>query len=178
MTKNLKCTVFIIYLFLSIYQSFASDLFDRAVAAFRENRPKEAQKLILEVLDKEGPDASLYNYLGIAYCQMGDYEKSVDAFIKGSAVPFANKALLFYNAANAVFYLEDYRRAEKYYSESIGSDAEYAKSYLNRANTRMKLEKKAEALADYTRYLELNPYAAQKENIEKMIVLLSQTAAK
>ena len=174
MTKVLKCTALIIYLFSSIYQSFASDLFEQAVAAFRENRPKEAQKLLLEVLNTEGPDASLYNYLGIAYCQTGDYEKSIDAFTAGIAVPFANKALLFFNAGNAAFYLNDFRRAEQYYSSSLEEDTRYAAACLNRANARIKLDKKAEAHDDYVKYLELKPDSAQKENIEKMIQILAQ----
>lgn len=172
-----KMYVTIIYLFLAIFQSFATDLYDEAVAAFRANKPLDAQKLILEVIQKEGPDATLYNYLGIAYYQTKNFDKSVDSFVKGAMLPFANKALLYFNAANSSFVKEDYRAAEKYYTQSLSDDGEYAASYLNRANTRIKLQDEAGALSDYTAYLERVPESIQKESIDAMIAYLQNLVA-
>ena len=153
---------------------FASDLYDRAFAAYKNNRPKEAQTLFLQVLEQEGPDASVYNYLGVAYYQTGDFEKSINAFEKGSTVPFANRALLYFNAGNSAFALNDFARAEKFYTSSIAADDRYSSSYLNRANTRVKLEKYKDAFSDYDAYLKLEPETTQKDSIEAMMKLLEK----
>lgn len=148
---------------------FASDLYDRAFAAYKNNNPKEAQALFLNVLEQEGPDASVYNYLGVAYYQTGDYEKSINAFEKGCSVPFANRALLYFNAGNSAFALNDFVRAERFYTSAIAADSKYSSAYLNRANTRVKAEKYKDALADYDAYLKLQPESLQKDSIEAMM---------
>lgn len=174
MTKSHKLLPCIIYLFCFLFQSFSTDLYDKAVETFRANKPDEAQKLILEVLEKEGPDASLYNYLGISYYQTNQLDKALESFIKGTAVPFCNKALLYFNAANTAFAMNDFKLAEKYFTSSIEDDERYTSSYLNRANTRIKLEKYAEAKLDYQKYLELKPDTEQKAAIEAMIAKLGE----
>ncbi|GAH59279.1 unnamed protein product, partial [marine sediment metagenome] len=45
-------------------------------------------------------------------------------------------------------------------------------AYLNRANSRLKLEKMEGALADYIFYLRIAPNSPQREEIEKLIALL------
>ena len=171
---NKKIKVLLISLFLSagIINCFASELYDRAFAAYKNNNPEEAQGLFLQVLEQEGPDPSVYNYLGVTYYQTGDFEKSISAFEKGSKVPFANRAVLYFNAGNSAFALNDFARAEKFYTSSIAADDAYASAYLNRANTRVKLEKFKDAFNDYDAYLKLEPETEQKDSIEAMMKLL------
>jgi len=169
--------IFISVLLLSAaFQCFASDLYDRAFSAYKNNNPKEAQTLFLQLLEEEGPDASVYNYLGVSYYQTGDFEKSINAFEKGSTVPFANRALLYFNAGNSAFALNDFSRAEKFYTSSIAADERYSPAYLNRANTRVKLEKFKDAFTDYDSYLKLEPETVQKDSIQSMMKLLETKA--
>lgn len=168
--RSFICTI--IYCLLIVFQSFASDLYDEAVAVFRANKPQEAKILLAEVIQKEGADASLYNYLGIAYYQTNELDLSLDAFLKGAKVPFANKSLLYYNAGNSAFAQKDFAHAEEYYTESLKDDELYASAYLNRANARIKLLNNAGALADYEQYLELKPDCSQKDAIASVVAYL------
>ncbi len=59
------------------------------------------------------------------------------------------------------------------YSRSISSNPKLAEAYLNRANNRVQLEKYDSAVGDYRVYLNLKPATEQRENIEKMIALLT-----
>ncbi|MBO7421036.1 MAG: tetratricopeptide repeat protein [Spirochaetaceae bacterium] len=168
-----KIKIFSVLLFLiGTLSCFASELYDRAFAAYKNNSPEEARRLFLQLIEEEGPDASVYNYIGVTYYQTGDFEKSIGAFEKGSTIPFANRALLYFNAGNSAFALNDFARAEKFYTSSIAADEEYSSAYLNRANARVKLEKYKDAFSDYDAYLKLEPETEQKDSIEAMMKLL------
>lgn len=174
MKTKIKKILIPVLLLAGVFQCFASDLYDRAFSAYKSNKPKEAQTLFMQLLEEEGPDASVYNYLGVSFYQTGDFEKSINAFEKGSTVPFANRALLYFNAGNSAFALNDFFRAEKFYTSSIAADDRYSSSYLNRANTRVKLEKFKEAFADYDSYLKLEPETSQKDSIQAMMKLIEK----
>ncbi|NLK46379.1 MAG: tetratricopeptide repeat protein [Treponema sp.] len=174
MEKNIKIFLITVLIAVGTFNCFASELYERAFSAYKNNRPKEAQSLFLQVLEAEGEDASVYNYLGVTYYQTGDYEKSIEAFVKGTSVPFANRAMLYFNAGNSAFALNDFVRAEKFYTSSIAADSKYSSAYLNRANTRVKTEKYKDALVDYESYLKLVPDSLQKDSIEAMMRMLEK----
>ncbi len=153
---------------------FASDLYEKAVETFKANKPGEALVLLERTIKEEGDDAALYNYLGCAYYQTGEYEKSYDAFVKGAAVPFSNKALLFFNAGNAAFALGDFVRAETSYTRALEDDEEMIGAVLNRANSRIKLGKSQLAIEDYELYLALDKDSEQAETINAAIKYLKE----
>ena len=64
---------------------------------FRTNKPNLAvTALESEILNgTAGPDA--YNYLGLAYFQLADYKKSVEAFARGLNLPGTDKKILAFS---------------------------------------------------------------------------------
>lgn len=169
--KTIACTA-IVAAFSSF--CFASDLYEKAVETFKANKPAEALVLLEKTIKEEGDDAALYNYLGCAYYQTGEYEKSYDAFVKGAAVPFSNKALLYFNAGNAAFALGDFARAETSYTKALEDDEELVGAVLNRANSRIKLGKSQLAIEDYELYLSLDQDSEQAEAISAAIKYLKE----
>ena len=68
---------------------------------FKSNKPMEATLFLEEEIKNGTASSAAYNYLGLAYYQIGDYQNSVDAFAKGLKVPATNKKVLSFNQGNA-----------------------------------------------------------------------------
>ena len=58
------------------------------------------------------------------------------------------------------------------FTQAIRYNGSNTASYLNRANTRLKMMNKSEAVSDYRLFLNLEPENYQRESIEKLISLL------
>ncbi len=146
--------------------------FDEGESLFRSNQPELAipqfQRSMLEGSFKP----SGYNYLGIAYMQIGDIQKALSTFIEGTSVPGSDRRSLYYNAGNAAYVLKDFAKAKEYFSYAIVADTAYAKAYLNRANTNVQLATYNEAIDDYSNYLLLDPTSSQSEEVKRMIAAL------
>ena len=54
---------------------------------FKTNKPSEATLFLEEEIKNGTASSAAYNYLGLAYYQIGDYQNSVDAFARGLKVP-------------------------------------------------------------------------------------------
>ena len=52
---------------------------------FKENNPKDAVQVLENEILNGQISANTYNFLGLGYYQIGEYEKSVDAFGRGIA---------------------------------------------------------------------------------------------
>lgn len=118
-----------------------------------------------------------YNYLGLAYYQIGNYAKSVEAFKKGCAVSGTNKKLLYFNMGNSYFSMGDFQNALESYSMAIVADSSYAEPVLNKANAEIKLDRLTDAATDYKRYLVLCPQSPQRPQIEKLLSLIDAELA-
>lgn len=144
---------------------------------FRQNKPMEAIPVLLQASLTPGVNPAVFNYLGLCYMQIYKYQEALDAFLRGTSVSGSNKKILYLNAGNAAFALENYGKAEELYSFSIAADPSYAPVVLNRANSRISLQKLSEAAADYMLYLELEPNAPQRAVIESVVVLIDEELA-
>lgn len=113
-----------------------------------------------------------YNYLGLSYYQIGNYEKAAEAFKKGVAASGTSKKLLYFNLGNAYFALQKWQDALDAYSMASVADPAYAAPVLNKAGTELKMDKLLEAAADYKRFLVLRPEDEQRPQIEKIIALI------
>ena len=78
--KRLNKIIYILCLmaFFSVYAFAESD----GEKAFKNNNPSLAVMLLEQELEAGTASASAYNYLGLSYYQLGNYEKSVEAFAK------------------------------------------------------------------------------------------------
>lgn len=139
---------------------------------FMKNEPKKAIPVLEEELRGANPSPDLYNYLGIAYSQTGDFEKAVEAFNRGISVVGTNKKVLYYNQGNAYYKLQNYIKAVDCYSMTIVADPGFSEPYLNRANAYLKLNKLGECIEDYEKYLELSPNDPQEQQIRSLLSLL------
>ncbi len=167
-----KC--FMCAVLLMMASGIHADGYSDAVELFRTNKPLEAIPLFQEALSKGTAAPDIYNYLGLAYYQTGQMQKSFETYQIGLLMPDTDKRVLYYNAGNVAFALGYYDRADELYTYALSKDSHFAAATLNRANARMKSLQYEWAVDDYRTYLELAPETEQRENIEKLIALLTQ----
>lgn len=144
------------------------------VRLFKSNKPLDAIPFLEKEISGGNVDPVLYNYLGIAYYQTGDFEKSVKIFTDGLSVIGTNKKVLYFNCGNSYYALGNYQSAEDSYRMAIIADPEYADPVLNRANARLKLDKLDLAAEDYNNFLTLRPNDVQEPQIKRLLSLLAQ----
>jgi len=159
---------------------FAESLFAQSEGEklFKSNRPAEAALFLEEEINNGTASSAAYNYLGLAYYQTGEYEKSVDAFAKGLKVPATNKKILSYNQGNSYYAMGDYENAAKSFSLALSADPKFSRALLNRANSYLMAQKYSETISDYERYLIMEPEDEQRPSIEELLALLKQEIAR
>jgi tetratricopeptide (TPR) repeat protein len=152
----------------------ASEFFDKGEALFVQNKPQDARPLLESALNDDPSNEKAYLYLGIIYQQLGDPQKAIDILKRGLDIASAHKDLFYYNMGNDFFSRKEFAFAEEMYTSAITSNKNLSESYLNRANTRLQLQKYDGALGDYSLFLQLAPQDPQRPSIEKIMALLRQ----
>ena len=145
---------------------------------FKSNKPAEAVLFLEDEINNGTASSAAYNYLGLAYYQTGDYQKSVDAFAKGLKVPATNKKILSYNQGNSYYAMGDYENAAKSFSLALSADPKYTQALLNRGNSYLMAQKYNETITDYERYIVMEPEDPQRSKLEQLIGLLKQEIAR
>ncbi|MBO4640473.1 MAG: tetratricopeptide repeat protein [Treponema sp.] len=145
---------------------------------FKSNKPAEAVLFLEDEINNGTASSAAYNYLGLAYYQTGDYQKSVDAFAKGLKVPATNKKILSYNQGNSYYAMGDYENAAKSFSLALSADPKYTQALLNRGNSYLMAQKYNETITDYERYIIMEPEDPQRSKLEQLIGLLKQEIAR
>ena len=141
---------------------------------FKSNKPAEAALFLEDEISNGTASSAAYNYLGLAYYQTGEYERSVDAFAKGLKVPSTNKKILSFNQGNSYYAMGDYENAAKSFSLALSADQKFSRALLNRANSYLMAQKYSETIADYERFIIMEPQDEQRPAIEQMIALLKE----
>ena len=141
---------------------------------FQLNKPAEAVPLFERVLQEPQPNPAAYVYLGVAYYQLEDYQKSLDVCMLGLSRADTDHKILAYNAGNSAYALANYARADVCYTTAVRADEHFAPAYLNRANARLKQDKLKDARDDYAHFLELDAETSQREAIERLLTLLDE----
>lgn len=144
---------------------------------FEKNKPADAIAFLEADIAGGNAIPEEYNYLGLAYYQIGNYEKSAAAFMRGTSASGTNKKLLYFNLGNSYFALQKWQEALDSYSMAVVADQTYSAPLLNKANVEIKMDKLAEAAADYKRFLLLRPEDEQRPKIEKIIFLIENELA-
>lgn len=166
-----------ILFFISLFNLFSQDrVFERGEALFMENKPAEAIPLLLSSLEKNPENEKLYMMLGISYSQTGNYANAVNYFKDGARVSAGEKDIYFYNAGNIYYLMGEYQLAEDMFSRALRENRNKGSIYLNRANARLMLGRKEDAVNDYKTFLVLDPLNYQKDSVEKLIALLETKA--
>lgn len=139
---------------------------------FLQNRPEEARSVLESALVQSPDNEKIYLYLGTIYEQLGLYEDAVTILRRGTAYADLYLDDMYFNIGNNFFFLDKFILAEEMYEKAVVVNPDLTGAYLNRANTRLKLEYYQPALDDYYLYLKLEPGTPQRENIEQIIALL------
>lgn len=167
----MKRLIIIFNLFLISFNIFAQSEGEKL---FMNNKPAQAAVIFEKEIESGTNDPNTYNYLGLCYYQLQDYEKSVIAFEKGLSAPRTNKKILAFNAGNSCYAMKDYRKAVEYYGLAYKLDQYYSQALLNEANSHLMLSEFDKALEDYQHFLILEPKDRQEPKIRLMIALLEK----
>ena len=152
----------------------AESLFDKGKALFLDNKLQEASAVLKGALEKEPENSRIMLYLGFSYAGQKDYEKSLDMFKKGARTALTDKDQFFYNAGNIYYIIGKFTLAEDMFTQAIRNNGSNTASYLNRANSRLKMMNRKDALSDYRLFMNLEPDNYQKDLIRKLISLLEE----
>ena len=160
-----------LFLLIFILMEFGNFCFAQSLGEklFKENNPKDAVQVLENEILNGQISANTYNFLGLGYYQIGEYEKSVDAFERGIKEQPANAKILYFNQGNAYYTLKQFEKAAECFSLSYKSDLTFVDALLNRANSYLMDDKLVLAKNDYVDYLEKFPETPQKSKIELLI---------
>ena len=166
------------YLFAQTKGVIENSGLSRGETLFKENNAKDAvQVLEYEIMNGQVSDNS-YNFLGLGYYQLGEYDKSLDAFRRGLKVQPDNKKILSYNMGNTYYALKDYASAITAYSEAMQAEPNFYEALLNRANALLMSGQLLSAKDDYIDFIGNCPDDPQRERIELLIKALEEEIAR
>ena len=140
-----------------------------------EDNPKGALPALQNALNADPSNERIYLYLGLVHEQLQEYDKAISVMRRGLTIATSTTHLLHYNIGNNYFRLGEYIVADQMYTKAIGAHPDQPEPYLNRANARLKTKNYRGSLADYSMYLMLKPYSGQRDQIERVIAILSET---
>ena len=150
----------------------------RGESLFKENNAKDAvQVLEYEILNGQISD-NTYNFLGLGYYQLEEYEKSLDAFKRGLKAQPENAKILSYNMGNTYYAMKNYPAAAESYSDSLKADPLFYEALLNRANALLMAGQLLSAKEEYIDFVTKCPDDPQRERIELLIKALEEEIAR
>jgi tetratricopeptide (TPR) repeat protein len=164
----------LLFLLLPFFSAGAEETsFQRGEQLFLENKPAEAVFALEEALKREPRNEKAYLYLGIAYEQLGQYENAVAVYARGLETAASYRDTFLFNMANNYLRLGQDREAADALNLTLKTNGSFAPAYLNRGNLRVKTGEYRDAVNDYQNYITLRPDDPQRDEIERMISLLS-----
>lgn len=162
-------------LFLSHWSLFSES---PGAAQFKKNKPAAAIPMLEAAIENGTAESDDYNFLGLAYYQVGNYEKSLETFEAGFLVAGTNKRILAYNAGNTAFAMQDYERADEYFSLALIAAPDFKEAILNRANARLRQNNYSGALEDYKHFMEIAADDINAPTVSQMIIVLTEEVKK
>ena len=141
---------------------------------FQMNKPAEAIPLFEKLIDDKNVNPAVFIYLGVAYYQIEEYQKSLSICVKGLTRADTDHKVLAYNAGNSAYALGNYARADACYAIAIKEDPNFSAAYLNRANAQLKQDLLEEARDNYRKFIEMESENEQRPAIEQLIALLDE----
>lgn len=172
MKKNKFIIAMFAFVFLFTHFSIYAD--SEGEKLFKANNPGEAVTLLEKEILEGNISTDTWNFLGLAYFQLGQYEKSMNAFERGINSGVQNRKLLLFNEGNVAYAAGNYQKAESCYSLALAASPDYYDSLLNRANARLMQKKYSDCLVDYKRFVLELPNDPQTPEIKRLIAYLEQ----
>lgn len=158
-------------LFLSSWSLFSES---QGASLFKKNKPAAAIPMLESGIADGTAESEDYNFLGLAYYQVGNYEKSLETFEAGFLVAGTNKRILAYNAGNTAFAMQEYEKADEYFSLALIAAPDFKEAVLNRANTRLRQNNYFGALEDYKHFMEIAADDINAPTVSQMIIVLTE----
>ena len=127
-------------------------------------------------------ESEAFVFLALAYYEKGNLDDALLVCEDGLKKSLDCKDKLSFIAGNISFAKGDTLTAENWYSLALKENESYSAALLNRANTRLSLEKYTAAKNDYEAYLAIETESEQKDTILQIIekineILLEEEAA-
>lgn len=114
----------------------------------------------IQIFDKNGLIAAIYNNRGLAYYDLGQYTQAISDYTK--AIELNPKDAVAYNSRGITYKkLGQYTQAISDYTKAIELNSKYAMAYNNRGNAYYYLGQYTQAISDFTKAIELNPEDAE-----------------
>lgn len=173
-----KDFVFAVFLVFGISLYSQTENFTQGEKLFKENNPSDAVQVLESEIQKKNITENSYNFLGLAYYQLGEYEKSVDAFSRGLKIQPENAEILYFNQGNSYYALKDYSSAAECFSRALSENPDFSMALLNRANALLMDDKLKNARESYSEYIKKNPDDVQKERILLILDALDEEIAR
>ena len=155
-----------------------NDDFAKGEELFTLNKPEDAIPFLENAVTADGVDPAVYVYLGVAYYQIKEYQKSLDICVTGLAKPGSDKTVLSFNAGNSAYAMGNYARAEACYTIALKNDENYVSAYLNKANAQLKQDHLEDARQNYETFLDKAPNDPQAPQIQQLLELLDEEIAR
>lgn len=161
-----------------LYAQTTGSGLSRGESLFKENNAKDAvQVLEYEIMNGQISD-NTYNFLGLGYYQLGEYDKSLDAFRRGLKAQPENAKILSYNMGNTFYATKDFTSAITCYSDALKADPLFYDALLNRANALLMAGQLVSSKDDYVDFVAKCPDDPQRERIELLIHALEEEIAR
>ena len=175
--KTIYTAFFGFFLLLCIPALGAQSSFAQGEELFVQNKPSEALKYLENAVSEDPAHVQAFLYLGITYVQLGRLDDAISTYTKILPRGGAESARIAFNLGNAYFSKGDLTLALQSYTKAIDDNPAYASAYLNRANTLVKTGKLEDAIADYEKYLSLEPISPKREQVVKLIAFIREEFA-
>ncbi|MGP1594767.1 MAG: tetratricopeptide repeat protein, partial [Treponema sp.] len=150
------------------------DLINEGKKLLLSNNPDKALVVFHQAEAEGAVDPVLDLYLGVAYLRTGQYADAELRLSSGKEKDTARSYLYSYNLGNCYYMQNRFAEAENEYSYALQMRHTYPPAVLNRANTRVQLQKYTDAVQDYKYYLAVEPATPQAAAIQQMIRVLEQ----
>ncbi len=141
---------------------------------FKSNNPSAAVPLLEQEAASGNVGVNTFNFLGLAYFQLGNYNMALQSLNRGMGNPVSDKKLLAFNAGDIAYTQGDYQGAERYFSIALSVQPDFYEAMLNRANTRLMANRYQDAATDYRAFLAARPSDAQADNIRRILAYLEE----
>lgn len=168
--------LFILFILFSLSAAVYSQT--QGEKLFKENNPVDAAQVLESEIQKKNITENSYNFLGLSYYQIGEYEKSVEAFSRGIKAQPENARILYFNQGNSYYALQDYNAAAECFTQALIADPDFSVALLNKANSLLMDDKLKNARENYSEFLKKNPDDVQREKISLIISALDEEIAR
>jgi tetratricopeptide (TPR) repeat protein len=162
---------------LLLSPAFAQDALSRGEELFLLNAPREAVPLLELSLQENPANIRAGIYLGISYQQLDLLDDAIAVFLKILPRGGDETARIAFNLGNLYYSKGNIPSAEQYYTQALQADPAYTSAYLNRANILLEAGSVAEAVADYERYLSLEPRSPKRPRVEQLLASIKEEIA-